>query len=207
MRLTTKTMIPIILLLALFASSCSVLQELGQEIPNLTRCSFKLLGVSDFQLAGISLKGKTSLGFVDAAKAVAAFASGALPASFTLNVGVQNPNDGSGGTRKSVAIMTGFAWNLRLDDTPTISGDISDAITIPAAGQETVIPLRMNLDLVKFFKEKGYDKILNLALALGGAQGSASRVTLRATPTIKTDFGPITYPGEIDIIDKEFRGK
>jgi len=207
MRTTTKTMIPIVLLLALCASSCSVLKELGQAIPNLTRCSFKLQGVSDFQLAGISLKGKTSLGFVDAAKAVAVFTRGELPASFTLNVGVQNPNDGTGGTSKTTAVMTGFAWNLRLDDTPTVSGDIPEPITIPAAGQETVIPLRMNLDLVKFFKDKGYDKILNLALALGGAQGSASRVTLRATPTIKTDFGPITYPGEIDIIDKEFRGK
>ena len=44
-------------------------------------------------------------------------------------------------------------------------------------------------------------------IALGGAQGSASRVTLRACPTISTDFGPISHPGEIDIIDKEFRGK
>lgn len=41
----------------------------------------------------------------------------------------------------------------------------------------------------------------------GGAQGSANRVTLRARPTISTDFGPISHPGEIDIIDKEFRGK
>jgi 23S rRNA pseudoU1915 N3-methylase RlmH len=65
----------------------------------------------------------------------------------------------------------------------------------------------MNLDLMKFFKDKGYEKILNLAFALGGAQGSTSRVTLRARPTIRTDFGPLTYPGEIDIIDKEFRGK
>ena len=48
---------------------------------------------------------------------------------------------------------------------------------------------------------------MNLALALGGKNGSAARVTLKATPTIDTPLGAITYPGEISIIDKEFRGQ
>ena len=41
----------------------------------------------------------------------------------------------------------------------------------------------------------------------GGAQGSANRITLPARPTVSTDFGPISSPGECDIIDKELRGK
>lgn len=195
------------LLLLLALPSCSVMKDIGQAITNLSRCSFKLDGVSDFQIAGIALSGKTSLGPVDAARAVAAFARGELPATFTLNVAAVNPNDGTGGSPKSAATLTSFAWNLRLDDTPTIAGDIAEPITIPGTGQQTIIPLRMNLDLMAFFKDKGYERILNLAFALGGAQGSASRVTLRAKPTIRTDFGPLTYPGEIDIIDKEFRGR
>ncbi len=190
----------------LFAS-CNVVKELGQAVTNLSRCSFKLAGISDFQVAGISLSGKTALGLGDAATAIAAFSRGELPASFTLRVAAQNPNDGTGGTPASAATLTSFAWNLRIDDTPTISGDIPEPITIPGTGQEAVIPLRMNLDLMKFFNDRGYDKILNLALALGGAQGSASRVTLRAKPTMRTEYGPLTYPGEIDIIDTEFRGK
>jgi hypothetical protein len=206
MQSVSRTVIVLCVLLAFTSTSCNVVKELAQGLTNLTRCSFKLQSVSDFKLAGISLTGKNSLGLGDAAKALASFTRGELPAGFVLNVGVKNPNDGTGGTTKAAAVMTGFAWNLRLDNTPTISGNIADPIKIPAAGQETVIPLNMNLDLMKFFKDKGYDKILNLAMALGGAQGSASRVTLRATPTIKTDLGPLTYPGEIDIIDKEFRG-
>lgn len=206
MRSVPRTVIVFCLVLAFTSISCNVVKELAQGLTNLTRCTFKLQGISDFRLADISLTGKRSLGLGDAAKALAAFTRGELPAGFVLNVGVKNPNDGTGGTTKAAAIMTGFAWNLRLDDTPTISGNIADPIRVPAAGQETVIPLNMNLDLLKFFKDKGYDKIMNLALALGGAQGSTSRVTLRATPTIKTDFGPLTYPGEIDIIDKEYRG-
>ena len=202
-----------LVLLAVFGlvfTSCSVLQELGGAAMNLSRCSFKLDHVGDLQFAGIALSGKTKLGFADGARAIAAFAKGELPTQFTLFVSAKNPNNGSGGSTKPAATLTSFAWNLRLDDTPTIAGDIAEPISIPGTGQEAMIPLRMNLDLYAFFKDKGYEKIIDLALALGGSSGSsgsASRVTLRARPTIRTEFGPLTYPSEIDIIDKEFRGK
>lgn len=194
-------------LFAFAMPSCNIMKEIGQAVTNLSRCSFKLDGVTDFRLAGISLTGKSKFGLAEAAQAVASFGRGELPTSFTLNVAAQNPNDGTGGTPKSTATLTSFAWSLRIDDTPTISGDISQPIEVPGTGQQTIIPLRMNLDLLKFFHDRGYDKLVNLAFALGGAQGSASRITLRATPTVRTDFGPLTYPGEIDIIDKEFRGQ
>lgn len=195
------------LVLAMTLPSCSVLREFGQAVTNLSRCSFKLDGISDFRLAGIPLSGKSAFSMVDAGRALASFGRGELAASFTLNVAAQNPNTGTGGSARSTATMTGFAWSLRLDDTPTIEGDIAQPIEIPGTGERAIIPLRMNLDLARFFKDKGYDKIVNLAFALGGAQGSASRVTLRAKPTIKTEFGLLTYPGEIDIVDREFRGQ
>lgn len=207
MKVRTIT-VPLLAFALTFTSlSCSVLKEMGQAITNLSRCSFKLDGISDFRLAGISLSGKSSFSLIDAGRAMASFGQGELPASFTLNIAAQNPNTGTGGTTKSTATMTSFAWSLRLDDTPTIDGDIAQPIEIPGTGQTAIIPLRMNLDLLKFFKERGYDKIVNLAFALGGVQGSTSRVTLRARPTIRTDYGPLTYPGEIDIIDREFRAQ
>jgi hypothetical protein len=205
---TLKRMIFLSLLFfVLHVTSCGVFREFGQAVTDLSRCSFKLAGISDFQLAGIPLSGKTALGLGEAAQALASFGRGELPASFTLNVAVQNPNTGSGGTTKSAATLTNFSWTLHIDGTPTVAGDIAEPITIPGTGQQATIPLRMNIDLLKFFRDTGFDKIVNLALALGGAQGSASRVTLRARPTMRTDFGPITYPGEIDIIDTEFRGQ
>ena len=207
MNVSARSVSVVALMVTLTLSSCSIIQGIGQAVTNLSRCTFKLDGITDFRLAGISLTGKTGLNFADAAQAIASFGKGELPASFTLNVAAQNPNDGTSGTSKSTATLTSLAWALRIDDTPTIAGDIPQSIEIPGTGQQTIIPLRMNLDLVKFFKDKGYDKILGLAFALGGAQGSASRVTLRARPTIRTDFGPLAYPGEIDIIDKEFRRK
>ena len=193
--------------IALNSVSCSVIQELSQAVTSLSRCTFKLHGLSDFRLAGVSLDGRAKLGVLEAAQAAAAYAKGELPASFTLNVAVMNPNAGTTTAPRTVATLTSLAWTLRIDDVPTISGNIADAITIPAGSQQTLIPLRMNLDLLKFFRERGYEKVVNLALALGGAQGSTSRVTLRARPTVRTGFGPLTYPGEIDIVDREFRGE
>ncbi len=192
-------------LLALCAFSCNVVKEIQQAVTNLSRCTFKLANVSDFSLSGVSLTGKSGFTIVEGATLAAAFARGELPASFTVNVAAINPNDGTGGSTKSTATLSSFAWTLLIDNTTTINGDIASAITIPGTGQSTIIPLRMSLDLAKFFKDKGYNSVINLALALGGANSSPSRLVLRARPTISTDFGPISYPREIDIVDKEFR--
>ncbi len=192
-------------MLSLGTLSCNVMKEIQNAVTNLSRCQFKLANVNSFTLAGVSLTGKSGISVMDGITLAAAFASGQLPASFTVNVAAVNHNDGTGGSPKSAATLSSFAWTLVIDNATTINGDIASPITIPGTGQESTIPLRMSLDLVKFFKDKGYDHIINLALALGGANSSPSRLMLRAKPTIKTDFGPITYPGEIDIVDREFR--
>jgi len=177
---------------------------------NLQRLQFKLGKINGFTLAGVRLDNKRSISdisIIDAANLVAAFTRGELPASFTLNVLAKNPNDGTGGTKNTTAILKSLAWRMFLDNKETINGNISQNIEIPGVGQETTIPIVMSLDLVKFFKDQGYENILNLALALGGVSGSSSRVQLRATPTVETFLGPITYPGEITIVDKEFRSQ
>lgn len=193
------------LLAAASLQSCSTLKSIGQAVTNLASCKFKLASISDFTLGGISLQGKRRFEMADGVKLLAGFTQNSLPASFTLSVAAINPNDGTAGTMASPATLTGFAWTLLVDSTATINGDIASPIVLPASGKESIIPLKIRLDLVDFFKNKGYEHILNLALALGGMNGSPSRITLRAKPTIQTDFGAISYPGTIDIIDKEFR--
>lgn len=191
--------------LALASLSCSALQDIQQAMTNLAQLKFKLAGVSDFQLAGVKLAGRSSLNLTDGASLLAAFQRGALPASFTVQVAAINPNAASSGSRSPSATIAGLNWTLLIDNISTINGDLQAPVTIPAGGEQVLIPLRMNLDLVQFFKDKGYDHIVKLALALGGASGSPTRLTLRAKPTVTTQFGQITYPSDIDIVDKEFR--
>jgi hypothetical protein len=179
-------------------------------LTNLQRLQFKLGAVNNFSLAGVRLSSVGSiseLSLIDAARIVAAFTQGELPASFTLNVLAKNPNDGTGGTTKTTAVLKSLAWRLFLDNKETINGNVARNIEIPGVGQTSTIPIDMSLDLIKFFRDVGYESLLNLALALGGVHGSSSRVTLRATPTVDTFIGPIKYPGEITIVDHEFRSQ
>ncbi len=147
-------------------------------INNLQRLQFKLGSVNNFSLAGVklgSVRTINDLSILDGAKLVAAFASSKFPASFTLNVLAKNPNDGTGGTKNTTAVLKSLAWRLFLDDKETINGNIPNSIEIPGVGQTTTIPITMSLDLFKFFKDQGYNNIVNLALALAGVSGSSSQ--------------------------------
>ena len=200
-----KKLFSIALVLALVISGiqCSVYETLT----NLSRLQFKVGDVNGFQINGIPVSGKSKLSdfnALDLLKLTTGFAQGSLPASFVLNVDAKNPNDGKGGYKKSDATLQNFKWRLFLDDKETVSGEFSQPLVVPGTGEITSIPLTINIDLMKFFKDKGYESIVNLALALGGAQGSSSKVTLFATPTVSSPFGNITYPGELKLIDTQF---
>ena len=130
--------------------------------------------------------------------------SGKFPVSFVLNVDAKNPNDGTGGYKRTDATLRSFAWRLKIDDKQTISGDIGNSFTVPGTGEAVTIPLTMQMDLLDFFQNNGLESLINLALTLGGQQGSSSRLTLLAKPTVSTPVGNISYPGELTIVDTKF---
>ena len=184
-------------------TSCSVYQTMV----NLSRLKFKLGDVNNLTLSGINISSKKSLSdfnAVELLKLTTVITSGKLPASFTLNVEAKNPNDGSGGYPKTDATLKSFPWKLEIDNIETISGNIGNPVSVPGTGQVTNIPLTMNIDLIEFFGNKGLDNLVNLALALGGQEGSSSKLTLYATPTVSSPLGDIKYPGELKIVDQTF---
>jgi hypothetical protein len=188
-------------------TGCSSLSNITQSLTNLQRLQFKLENVNGFNLAGINLSNKdevSDFSMTDGLKLGQAFANKSFPSRFILNVAANNPNDGKGGSQKMGATLTSFEWQLYIDDVPTVSGNIAKPIEIPGVGQSTIIPVAIEIDLYKFFNDKGYDGLINLALALGGVNGSAARLKLDAKPTVQTSIGPIAYPGRITVIDKKF---
>lgn len=184
-------------------TSCSVYETMV----NLSRLKFKLGNVNNLTLSGINISNKKSISdfnAVELLKLTSVITSGELPVSFTLNVEAKNPNDGSGGYPKTDATLKAFPWKLEIDNVETISGNIGSPVSVPGTGDVTNIPLTMNLDLIEFFGNKGLDNLVNLALALGGQQGSSSKLTLYATPTVSSPLGDIKYPGELKIVDQTF---
>lgn len=198
-----------VLLFGVYA--CTAIRDITNTLNNLQHIDFKLAGVSGFKIAGVDIASKRTFSDLTISEGLAltrAFASKQLPAEFIVNVAARNPNDGSGGKPSASATLVGLDWKLYIDSKETISGDLDSPVTLPASNQTTTIPLRMQLDLYKFFGDRGYEGVVNLALALGGVQGSAAKVMLDAQPRVSIrNFGELTYPGRIKIVDTEFRSK
>jgi len=193
----------IVILFLLNNLSCSVYET----FVNLSRLKFKLGNVSNFSLSGVDLTNKQRIEdftTIEILKISSDFASGKLPVSFVLTVGAKNPNDGTGGYKRTNATIKSFPWRLFIDDKETISGNINSPVTVPGTGETVDIPFSIGIDLIPFFKDRGYESILNLALNIGGYSGSTSKLTLFAQPTITTSLGNITYPDEIKIVDFQY---
>lgn len=185
-------------------SSCSVIQT----FQNIARLKFKLDSVNGFLLNGISVANKTKLQDFSAADLLSitsAVASKKLPVSFVLNVDALNPNDGKGGNPRTDVSLTKFPWKLYIDDKETITGDITSPISVPGVGQDVKFPLKVEMDLFKFFNDRDYQGLVNLALKLGGQQSNPVSIKLVARPSVSSPIGDITYPGELTIVSQEYR--
>ncbi len=188
-----------------------VIGEVGcsayETIVNLSRLKFRIDSIDDLELAGIPLKNKLSINdfsTLETMKLSTAFVRNTLPLTFTINVDAKNPNDGTGGYPRTNATIVSFPWRLFLDDKQTVTGNIGSEVAVPGSGETTKIPLKVTIDLVQFFKDKGYQGILNLALNLVKESSAPSKITLYAQPTVGSQLGNIKYPKEIKIINLEY---
>lgn len=193
---------------ALVLVSCKAVDSVTQQLTQLKKLQFKLDGVSKFSLAGINLSSKKSISdfsIADGLKLTQAFSSKKFPASFVLDVAAKNPNSGNRNSGPSLPVtLSKLDWRLFIDDSETIRGNIKAPVTIPSSNKPAIIPLSMALDLYQFFGSQGYERIVNLALAIGGVGGGTSKLKLVAKPTVTTSLGNIEYPGFITIVDTEY---
>jgi hypothetical protein len=199
-----KLFIPLLLIFALSNISCSVYQT----IVNISRLKFKIGVVNNLTFCGVNLSNKKSINdfsALEVLKLTASFTNGSMPASFILNINAVNPNNGTGGYPNTNATIVSFPWRLLLDNKETVTGNLASPVTIPGTGAETVIPIQITVDLYKFFREKDYQSILNLALNLSGKGGSSSSsIIIYAKPVVSSPLGDISYPQELKIINYEY---
>ena len=104
----------------------------------------------------------------------------------------QNPQ-----TNNTTARLTRFQYTLFLNQHETVSGSMDSVYTFPP-GVATVVRIPISLDVARYFSSNAADA-LDLALGLAGLGSKQTDVELRATPTIDTPLGPISYPSPIII--------
>lgn len=192
-HLRPVAVVPVVLL-ALSAAGCQTLREVAA----LRKVQFQIDRVVDPQLAGVSLQRVRSYQDLTARDLLTlsrAAASGSMPFAFTVLVDAENPADNPVPAR-----MTQMDWSLLLADTETISGTLDSTTSLPP-GTPTMVPVPVEVDLVRFFGDNLRD-LVDLALAVAG-RGDPQTVTLRATPRIDTALGPIRYPSPITIVRRD----
>jgi hypothetical protein len=165
-----------------------------QEIAALRSVEFSLAGTSGATLAGVpidSVRSIDQLSSTQVARVAAALAQGRLPLEANLLVRALNPGD------NVQARLTRLDWTLFLDDQETINGILDREFVLPP-GEPATVPLQVRLDLLDFFDGR-LEQVVNLALALAGAEGARQRVRLEASPSVQTPVGPIRYPRPISI--------
>jgi len=173
-------------------------------------CSFRVEGTSDFTLAGVPLDDLGSLSLEQLAQVAAYWADGECPVDFTLNVGIRNPNTGSGGSSETTATMVSFAWDLYLDTdegdgfdtTWVVSGETLENLEVPGTGETVILPLGIGFDAFTMLEDVlDVPELVGLMLAIGGVDGDIrdgdhlGRLLVHAEPTFETPLGDIEYPG------------
>ena len=187
--------VTLLLVFSVWLTGCQTIKELT----NVRNVNFDLGAVSNINLAGVQLdriEDYSDINALDIVKLTTAFARRDLPLSFELNVEAANPE-----TNQVAARLVRMDWTLLLEDRETISGVIDGERTINP-GQQIVIPVAIELELMEFFDHNARD-IIELALALSGTGGASKNVKLKATPVVDTIIGPLSYPEQITIINSE----
>jgi hypothetical protein len=187
----------------LISTGCSVIQTFS----NVSRLKYKIHSAKNYQLLGIELGNKKSLKdfhSLEILKLSAGFIRGNLPLTFLINIEANNPNDGNSGYPRTDLNITSFPWRLYLNEKETVQGNIAQPVFVPGKGESVIIPIQIEFDVAKSFKEKKMNDILALLLQVGGVKGSTSNLKLIAKPILGTPFGKLEYPDEITIVDKSF---
>jgi len=187
------------LVLVVAAAACATLQRVNA----LRQVEFALAGVRNARLAGVDISRVSTyrdLSPADVGRLTIALTRREVPLVFELDVRAHNPPDNG-----TAATMSRLAWTLLLNDRETISGVLDSAVTMPP-GQDVIIPIPMRVDLQQFFDGPAQG-LVDLAASLAGLRADPTRIALRATPTISTPFGAITYPGSITIVNRTVGGQ
>ena len=192
-------------------SSCSSIKSITEALSTLQRCEFRMSGIREAKLAGVPIGDKRSIGdfrpFSDGITLLQAYRNNQFDLELVADVEVRNPNTGNNGTRKTDAVISHIDARLLIDEKQTAVADIVNPLTVPSTGESVIVPVRVRIDVLAFYREKGYDDVLSFLLGIAGAEAKKGRIALDIQPTVETPLGRMKYPQRIRLIDKEFRSE
>jgi len=185
------------IILCAILASCGVKKQID-KMSTFSKCEFRLLSLVDAKLAGVdvqNVKSISDINMINMTQLSAAYAKGALPLDFTLNVEVKNPNPKPAG-------MTMLDWILLIDNKEMLNGVLKQRVDIAPNGGTAVLPVKMSMDLRKVIQSGQLQEVINIAFNLAGASNKPSqKVRLKVKPTINVGGIAIKYPGYFTVSD------
>lgn len=188
----------LVFLVLAFGTSCDLVNQ-ASKLGNLVNCEYKVDNVSNLELAGVSIQGKSSLaqiGVAEGAKIASTFLGGQLPLNMNVNLGVKN-------TASSPAGFTAVQFIVALDGQEINRGTINNNFTVSANSSST-LPISTSVDLRKAFSGRSKDALINLALNLAGHSSKPTMVGLRIKPSFLINGQTFEWPNYINV-DTEFK--
>ena len=164
-----------------FISSCSIFETLS----NLSYVKFKLNGISDFKVLGISVSDKQNIGdfdFAEIAKLTSAITLDKLPVSFTVNIIAKNDNPKAYETTDIQ--ITDFPFTLYYSGKDLLHGNITRPIIIPGKNKTKIFSVEVGADILKVFDNLSLEEIANIIFDIGGKNQDLSNIQIEATPEI-----------------------
>lgn len=187
-----KTLVASLIIVLLVSLSCKQFKQMA----NFTKCQFRMSTVQNTNLAGVNvqqIQSLSDLNLLQAGKITAAYASGTMPLTMTLNVEAQNPND-------ATAAMNRMEWILLIDGKEIVTGILNDRVTVAPSGGTTTIPVQIKADLRKIMAKNSMQENIDIGMGLAGAGNKPSpKLSMKIKPSIMIGNLTIPYPGYITL--------
>ena len=194
MKMKGINIIAVLLSLAVLGS-CKTLMS----YTSILNCDFRMESLKNPTVAGMnvsSIKSFSDLSFLQAGKITTAYLSGNIPLDFTLNIEAKNPNT-------TEARMAQFEWIVNIDDIQIATGTNRSEYVIPGNEGNTIISLKISVNLLDVINKDSKDALVNFGLNLADASDKPTRVKLQIKPTVYVGSIPVSYPSYI-ILGTEF---
>lgn len=182
-----------VLLLIITLSSCDVLNQIGGAF-QLTQCEYKYNNIDNIQLAGLSLGDGTSLSLSSFASLSSILMGGnmqSIPFSMNLMLDVKNPN-------QATALLNGLDYSIQINDLELSTGKVESPLRIEA-GQTSVLPIHIGVDLKKLMDTHSRDKVSKEMSKFLGISSNETKVTLKLWPKVMVGKTLIKVPTAIPV--------
>lgn len=175
----------------------------AQQMKALEKCTYRITSADEITVGGADVK-KLFEGQDINLASLPGIAFGLLrqdvPLKARLNLEVKNPSG-------DIASINQFEYKILINNADLAEGVVNQEVVVPA-GQSTVVPVNMVVNLYPFVSNKKVMSEVSEFLKAGktGSTEKKGLLTLKIRPSIKVGNSLVKYPGFITI-DKEITSK